>query len=80
MLEVLTCHTSECDFFGDESLKIKVKRGLEDWALIQNDRFPCKKRSGSSHCDSGVMNPISIHEDLGSIPGLAQWVKDPVLP
>ena len=34
-----------------------------------------------SSCAGAVeMNPTSIHDDSGLIPGLTQWVGDPVLP
>ena len=45
------------------------------------NRNCCPKYSWqSSYCGALETNPISIQEDVGSIPGLPQWVKDPVLP
>ena len=40
---------------------------------------PFIKHLGSSRCGSVETSPTGIHEDAGSIPGLAQWVKDLVL-
>ena len=41
---------------------------------------PEKENGGVSAVVQQVSNTISIHEDMGLIPGLAQCVKDPVLP
>ena len=37
------------------------------------------QRSRSSYCGSVEVNLTHIHEGVGLVPGLAQWLKDPPL-
>ena len=41
---------------------------------------PIKTHAGVPVMAQWLRNPTSIREDAGSIPGLAEWVKDLVLP
>ena len=46
--------------------------GLEDIPPTGRDQ---RESEGISHYSSMVTNPTGIHEDAGSILGLAHWVK-----
>ena len=47
---------------------------------LKPSRGVLKLNFWSFRCVAMKMNLTSIHEDVGSIPGLAQHVGDPVLP
>ena len=47
--------------------------------MISNEKASVNLIEGSSHCSTVETNLTSIHEDVGSIFGLAQWVGDPML-
>ena len=66
---------------NSQSYPEKEKEELGSLASDYTTKLQLSKPNGrSSHHGSVVKNPTRIHEDVGSIPGLTQWVKDLALP
>ena len=49
-----------------------LEKQRENYTFKYHVRFPVVAQ--------WLTNSTSVHEESGSIPGLTQWVKDPVLP
>ena len=68
-------------YFLERQASSLLRRYQWDWVLSCSQQDQLKNILwGSSHHGLVVMNPTSIQEDVGSIPGLAHWVKDLALP
>ena len=66
---------------GHSTLKDREVSRLRSKEQASNAKPNSKRNhSGVPIVVQWVVNLTSIHKDVGSTPGITQWIKDPVLP
>ena len=60
-------------------LQILVTVSLKQETVIMESGYIKEAARGVPVVAQQVKNPTSTHEDAGSVPGLAHWVKDPAV-
>ena len=65
--------TRNCMWFSGRIPALGVGQGIS----CQKVYFCIQEQEGNSHLGTSEMNLTRNHEVASSMPGLAQWVKDP---